>query len=199
MLASPPAQGGSGDQDLLLVRRALAGETEAVERVLARLSCTVRFVFRLNRSLGYDLRPDSLDEVVQQVYAAIWPRLPDYAGAAALESWVYGFCRNCLRAEVRRIGADRRGSAGIDPDHVGDAESRPETAAHRREALDALRDELDALPTAEREVVELRHLEGWTYERIAGHLRQPPSTVKDRCYKALAKMRGRLTRRDVSA
>ncbi len=54
------SDGGTGPQDLILVRSALRGEPEAVEGVLARLSCIARFVCRLNRSLGYGLVADSL-------------------------------------------------------------------------------------------------------------------------------------------
>lgn len=203
MLSSSPApssSGGNGAQDLLLVRAALQGDRAAIDQVLGRLSCIVRFVYRLNRSLGYDLPPDGLEDVAQQVYAALWPRLPDFAGSAALESWAYGFCRNCLRAEARRRSPNARVvSDGIDlGERLGD-EPTPAELAFRAEGLDLLRDELDRLSPVEREVVVLRHVEGWSFERIAGHQGLPPSTIKDRCYKALTKMRGRLQRRDVSA
>ena len=97
-----PSDRGTGPRDLLLVQQALRGDAESVEELLARLSCTVRFVYRLNRTTGYFMTTEALEDVVQQVYAAFWPRLADYTGTAALESWVYGFCRNCLRAEARR-------------------------------------------------------------------------------------------------
>ena len=198
---APSSPGGSGIEDLSLVRAALQGDRTAIDRVLTRLSCIVRFVYRLNRSLGYDLPPDALEDVVQQVYAALWPRLPDFAGSAALESWAYGFCRNCLRAEARRRAPSARvtitdGFEGCD--HHG-SEPTPAELAFRAEGLELLHDELERLSPVDREVVVLRHVEGWSFERIAGHQGQPPSTVKDRCYRALTKMRGRLRRRDVSA
>lgn len=80
--------------DLHLVRRALRGESAAVEEVLARLACVVKFVFRLNKTQGYGLPPEALEDVVQQVYAALWPRLRDFTGGAMLESRAFGFCRN---------------------------------------------------------------------------------------------------------
>ncbi len=185
----------SGTADLHLVRRALNGEPAAVEEVVGRLSCVVRFVFRLNRSLGYGLPVESLEDVVQQVYASLWPRLSNFAGSAALESWVFGFCRNCLRSEVRRRAGQLRALAPGEPGQV----AAPERVLAHREGLEALRDELDRLAPVERRVVELRHLESWSFERIARHLGEPASTVKDRCYRTLIKMRNRLRRRDVSA
>src|SRR5262249_23115740 len=102
------SDGGTGPEDLLLVRRALRGEAGAVELVLARLSCIARLVYRLNESLSYGLGAERLEDAVQQVYMAVWPRLRDFAGSAALESWVYGFCRNCLRAEARKRAMNLR-------------------------------------------------------------------------------------------
>ncbi len=198
---------GSGPADLALVKRALRGESEAVEGVLVRMSCVVRFVFRLNRKLGYRLPSEALEDVVQQVYLSVWPRLDQYVGTASIESWVFGFCRNCLRAEARRRGHRLRlvrpMTAGDDgggeaPEPASD-EAEPEQEFARVEGIEALRDELDRLSPDERVVVELRHLEDWSFERIAEQLELPASTVKDRCYRALTKMKGRLRRRDVSA
>ena len=113
-----------------------------------------------------------------------------------------GFCRNCLRAEARRramnakvvrfVGDDLdRGQTTDDP--------APHDAVARAEGVDAVREELENLKPAEREVVRLRHLEGWSFEQIARHQDLPASTVKDRCYRALMKLKGRLRTRDVSA
>lgn len=193
--------GCTGPQDLLLVKRALRGEVEAVEGLLQRLACIHRFVFRLNRSLGYGLAVDVLEDVVQQVYGAVWPRLRDFAGSAALESWVFGFCRNCLRSEMRRR---RQRAVVLDPE----LESAPAQGESRRtavelavdeEGMDVLRDELARLDPDERTVVEMRFLEDTSFEHIARVLGVPASTVKDRCYRAMTRLKGRLRRRDVSA
>jgi len=185
------ADGGTGPQDLLLVQGALAGDPAAVDGLVQRLSCVVRFVFRLNQTLGYRLATESLEDVVQQVHAALWPRLADYTGAAALETWVFGFCRNCLRAEARR-----RWSAGStdaldaarsdDPDPVQEAE--------RAEGVDRLHAELDRLSPVEREAVSLRHLEGWSFEEIGRRQGLAASTIKDRCYRAMCRLKERLGR-----
>ena len=173
-----------------------------MEGVLTRLSCVARFVYRLNRSLGYGLGGHALEDVVQQVYMAVWPRLGDYAGSAALESWVYGFCRNCVRAEARKRS---RGTKTVTTvlDELDQAPlapgALPPEAMASAERVDAVMMELDRLAPREREVVRLRHLEGWSFEQIARQQAEPASTVKDRCYRALMKLKGRLKRLDVSA
>ncbi len=203
----PVFDAGTGPQDLVLVRRALRGDSDAIELVLQRLSCIVRFVFRLNRTQGHCLPTEALEDVTQQVYASMWPRLQDYAGASALESWAFGFCRNCLRAEFRRRCNRLRSVRSVGDPELLDADAlaaagasmEPARELSRNEGLEALRDELDRLEPKERLIVELRHLENWSFERIATHLDLPASTVKDRCYRALLRMKDRLRRRDVSA
>jgi len=192
---------GTGPQDLILVQSALTGDRAAVQEVLSRLSCVVKFIYRLNQSLGYGLQPEFLEDVTQQVYMAVWTRLDGFAGSAALESWVYGFCRNCLRAEARKraqvLRTTRFSSDEVEMTEEVAASERPDELASQAEGSDAVRDELEQLKPAEREVVALRHLEGWSFEQIARQQGLPASTVKDRCYRALMKMKGRLKRRNV--
>ena len=192
-------RGSTGPQDLLLVTRALRGERDAADGLLERLSCIHRFTFRLNRTLGYGLPTDALEDVVQQVYMAVWPRLRDFAGSAAIESWVFGFCRNCLRAEARRR---RHAAVSLD---AGDADSAtidvdaPETAQHaaeQTEGVDTLRAELARLAPDERTVVEMRFFDELSFEHIARLLALPASTIKDRCYRAMSRLKGRLANRE---
>jgi RNA polymerase sigma factor (sigma-70 family) len=187
---------GTGPEDQLLVQGALRGDRASVDAVMRRLGCVVRFVYRLNRSMGYNMPTEGLEDVVQQVYLAVWPRLPDYAGTSALETWVYGFCRNCLRAEFRRRASRLRVVQTDDnlQDHTVDAPP-PEERAVQMESLDLLHEELEQLTDGDREIVELRHLQDRSFEQIARQKNLPPSTIKDRCYRAVDKIRMRMKRR----
>jgi RNA polymerase sigma-70 factor (ECF subfamily) len=68
----------------------------------------------------------------------------------------------------------------------------PDEVAERAERVDLLRLAMDDLPTEERQVVELRHLEDWSFERIARQHGLAASTVKDRCYRGMQKLQRRL-------
>ncbi len=186
---------GTGPQDLLLIQSTLRGERASVDEVMQRLGCVVRFVYRLNRTMGYQMPTEGLEDVVQQVYLAVWPRLSDYAGTAALETWVYGFCRNCLRSEFRRRTSRLRmlqiHEEGVEQQG---SDTAPEDQVLRMEGLDLLRAELGQLKDSDREIVELRHLQDWSFEQIARQKNLPPSTIKDRCYKSIDKIRTRMKR-----
>ena len=187
---------GTGPQDQILIQAALSGRRDSVDTVMQRLSCVVRFVYRLNRSMGYHMPTEGLEDVVQQVFLALWPRLPEFAGTSALETWVYGFCRNCLRAEFRRRTSRQRPVQNDESLREQVTQTPPpEEIAVQMESLDLLHEELEQLPDDDREIVELRHLQGLSFEQIARQKHLPPSTIKDRCYKAVDKIRMRLKRR----
>lgn len=188
---------GNGPADLLLVQAALQRDRAAVDALMARLGCVPRFVFRLNRSLAVALPAETLEDVVQQVYAAVWPRLPEFHGRNPLETWVFGFCRNCLRSASRRE-RDRRRGASLSAEllaTVPAAERGPGHRLDRVEALGALRDELAELPPEERDAVQARHLDGASFEDLARSSGVAVSTIKDRCYRAMQRLQRRLGRR----
>ncbi|MBK8101052.1 MAG: sigma-70 family RNA polymerase sigma factor [Planctomycetes bacterium] len=190
---------GSGPADLLLVQAALRGDVAAGATLLDRLGCIVKFVWRLNQRLGYQLPAEGQEDVVQAVYAALWPRLRDFTGHNALETWVFGFCRNCLRSEVRRRSLHAR-TPSLPADQLDQLHPEfepPEDLLARRERLEALQHELEQLPAEEAEAVRLRHLEGQAFEDIARARGVAASTIKDRCYRALTRIKDRLCRRHV--
>ena len=85
--------------DMVLVRQALSGDPTAIEEVLARLACIVKFVFRLNRTQGHGLPTEALEDVVQQVYAALAYYYDHF------ESVVAGLQASSAIAEGERVGS----------------------------------------------------------------------------------------------
>jgi RNA polymerase sigma-70 factor (ECF subfamily) len=69
--------------------------------------------------------------------------------------------------------------------------SPSQQAVHREEAV-LLADALDALPTAYREVIILRHLEGLTFPEVARRMERTEDSVEKLWVRALARLRGAL-------
>ena len=104
-----------------------------------------------------------------------------------------------LRSIVRRTAVDawrrERRHASHALDHVAAADLPTVSPPSIEDASDAwqLRQALDRLPAAEREVVQLAHLHQLSQPEIAARLGIPLGTVKSRTHSAYRKLRAALT------
>jgi RNA polymerase sigma-70 factor (ECF subfamily) len=185
---SPESSDASGPNpptaDLALVRQALRGDAAAIDALVERLRCVARILTTVNLKLGRPLRDDELEDLAQDAMVAMWRKLEDYDGRAALETWSYGFCTFEVLRRLRKTSA-ARGVVELD---------RVEVVTVNPEILDFehVRAGLDALEPEERAVLELKHFEDLTFEGIAQRLAVPANTAKTRYYRGLSKLRARL-------
>lgn len=175
------------DDDLdALVRAAQAGDTDALDELLARLQPTV--LHRCSRFLPH--RMDA-EEAAQDTLLAISRSLGSYTGRGSFRGWVTVVASNCARATYRSL---RRRSevAGRAPllDPV-DPQTTSVIAGTRLDLLESL----DALAARYPDLVEvfvLRDVGELGYDQIAALVDLPLSTVKDRIHRARTFVRGRL-------
>jgi RNA polymerase sigma-70 factor (ECF subfamily) len=90
-----------------------------------------------------------------------------------------------LEADLDRSAAGLAGWLAAD-------QTSPSQAAERNEELLCLADALAALPEPQREVVVLKHLRGWTLQRIAEHLGRTVPAVASLLRRGLEDLRRRL-------
>jgi RNA polymerase sigma-70 factor (ECF subfamily) len=69
------------------------------------------------------------------------------------------------------------------------AEPSPSRQAEHNEQLLRLAEALTRLPPAQRQVVELRHLQGWSLEAIGRHLDRTPAAVAGLLHRGLRQLR----------
>ncbi|MET0143737.1 MAG: sigma-70 family RNA polymerase sigma factor [Ilumatobacteraceae bacterium] len=148
-------------------------------------------VFGLARRLL--IEPALAEEIVQEVFLRLWhdpTRFDPERGTmrSYLLTQTHGRAVDALRADVSRRtreerDARRTAESGYDIEHeVIDLT----TAEYVRRSL-------DALPTDEREAIELAYFGGYTYREVAARLEQPEGTVKSRIRSGLKRLRVDLT------
>ena len=133
------------------------------------------------------------EEVVQDTWAAVVRAIDTFEGRSSLKTWIYRIMLNKVRtlatreakivpfAALGHTGSDDE--ASVDPDrlrrpgkpgHWSEPPTRwHELPAEHLEAEETLREILAAieqLPPAQREVVELRDVQGWSPEEICNTL-----------------------------
>lgn len=133
------------------------------------------------------------EEVVQETWIAVIGAIDGFEGRASLRSWTYRIMLNKVRTLARREArvvpfasaqSPRLGGApAVDPARLDSSElgpgywpaapsswDRPDREVLRAELSEVLRRCIDQLPAAQREVVVLRDVEGWTGDEVCDAL-----------------------------
>ena len=153
------------------------GDDDAFAALVARCGPAMRrYVTYVG---GRDL---DADEVVQDALITAWNSIDTLANPDAVQSWLM---RIAARKAIDAVRA-RRLHQPIDDIDVASAQPTPHEVLRTREKLDALREALDQLPEAQREVWVLREIGEMSYDEIAEHLDVTTATVRGRLARARA-------------
>ena len=169
-------------KDRALVKATLWGAPSAREAFLERMRYIPRFLARKSHAYSLD-REEQLD-LSQEIFAAVWRRLPDYRGEAPLEAWIHGFCIRILGSALRRrTRLPRAQREGPSPDL---AEPPPAPLDPRLERLAQALSRLDA---KHHEIVQLHGIQGLDYQTVAEHLDCSARAARARFQRAIQRLR----------
>ena len=143
-----------------LVQRARRGDAAAFEALVRR---HLRPAYSI--ALAIVARPSDAEDVAQEAMIIACERIDTCRDPGCFGAWLFQIVRNhaknwLARRKLRDVGAD---PAPPETVHTGPA---PDAGAFRRQLLAALQQ----LGAAEREVVLLHDLDGWTHPEIAAAL-----------------------------
>jgi RNA polymerase sigma-70 factor (ECF subfamily) len=180
----PSAEGAA---DLTLVQAAVAGDAKATDALVERLAALPAMLRLKNARLGSPLSSHEIDDAAQNVLMALWQKLRRFDGRVPVLCWAYGFALVEIRRTVERRARRREREHEVD--------ALPASAA--TPALDSERvaAAIDALPADDRQIVRLKHFAALTFEEIAAETGALTNTVKTKYYRALQRLRERLTSR----
>lgn len=171
------------DEDVLLIRRLARGDEDALAALYDRHG---RVAFALALRVVGD--PETAEEVVQEVFLAVWRRAAGYdAGKGSVKSWLLAAARN-RAIDVLRMRQARPRTTSFDDIPLVAADDPAHAALA---AVDAafLRAAVATLPADQRTAVELAYFAGLSYPEIAAQLGIPLGTVKSRLRLALERLR----------
>jgi RNA polymerase sigma-70 factor (ECF subfamily) len=170
-----------------LVRAAVAGDRDAVERLLAQVRPhVVRYCRGRLRSPD---RSPSPDDVAQEVCLAVLTGLPRYRfeGKPFL-AYVYGIAAHKV-FDAHRVAGRTRPDPDPGPADLADPAEGPEQRVLRAELSDELRRLLDELPEAQREILVLRVALGLSVAETAAVVGSTPAAVRVAQHRGLARLR----------
>lgn len=136
------------------------------------------------------------EDLVQETYvrAATAANRPDVD--SNLKGWLFVIMRNAWLNHLRhKKSGPRFVELELGEPVVGEAQENPHVVYLRKLERRQVREAIDSLPHAYREIVVLRDIEGLTYQEIANVLDCPAGTVMSRLGRARGKLRKLLTSR----
>jgi RNA polymerase sigma-70 factor, ECF subfamily len=169
------------DTDAALVARVRAGDSRAADRLLERY-------FRACRAVALAVTGDEADadDACQEGFLAAIEQIDTCRNPARFGGWLLQIVRNRARNLVRHQAI--RAAEPLELHQVaGGASAAAEL--ERGELRERLLAALAELSQAQREVVLLHDLEGWTHEEIAGRLGLAAGTVRSHLHHARRHLR----------
>jgi len=173
------------------LKRSTAASDESMRRFQQTIIPHLDAAYNFARFLSRDA--DAAQDIVQEAYLRAYRGFGGFRDGDA-RAWTFTIVRNCYRAWLQegrrktryeRPMTDEReldeGSPSPDP---ASEEDTPEAAFIRKSETQRVREVINQLPDAMREVLVLRELEDLSYKEIAGIIDAPIGTVMSRLARA---------------
>ena len=173
------------DPDLELIRQAQSGDRHAFNTLVVKHQRRVAWAIS-----GIVKSPQEVEELTQDTFIKAWRGILSFRGDSKLSTWLHRIAvntaKNHLVAQKSRISMTDTQRTD-DPDAVspeGIDEEDPERLMAGRQIAETVARAMQELPEVERAAIELRELEGRSYDEIAAALDCPVGTVRSRIFRA---------------
>ncbi len=180
-----------------LLSRCRAGDADAWDELFDQFyGVATRFVFQLSSDLTWE----DAEEISQETFLSVIRNLGAFNGQSAFQTWLLRIAANKAHDHRQRAHAAKRGGGerpiplstgeadGLPPVDPPSPLPGPDALLASAETGALVRESLDQLDTACREIVELRYFADLSYEEIAASLRLNPKTVSSRLSRCLDRL-----------
>lgn len=175
------------DIDRQLVERAQRGDKRAFELLV------MKYQRKLGRLLARFIRdPAEVEDVTQEAFIKAYRALPAFRGDSAFYTWLYRIGINTAKNYLMALGRRAPTSTEIeaqDAEGYDEGEqlrdiNTPESMLLSKEIAQTVNATIEELPEELRTAIQLREIEGMSYEDIARIMDCPIGTVRSRIFRA---------------
>jgi RNA polymerase sigma-70 factor (ECF subfamily) len=183
------------DIDQQLVERAQGGDKQAFGLLVSK------YQRKLGRLLSRFIRdPGEVEDVAQEAFIKAYRALPSFRGDSAFYTWLYRIGINTAKNYLVAMGRRAPTTTEFDADEAESFEdgdqlrdiNTPESVLASKEITATVQKAMEDLPDELRTAIELREIEGLSYEEIASIMNCPIGTVRSRIFRAREAIAARL-------
>ena len=140
------------------------------------------------------------EDLVQETYLRATSAANRPAADSNLKGWLFVIMRHAWLNQLRHRNSGPR-FIELEPNDssIDELQETPHVVYIRKLERDQVREAIESLPDAYREIVVLRDIEGFTYQEIATVLDCPAGTVMSRLGRARGRLRKLLSGRQITA
>lgn len=175
------------DIDRQLVARAQRGDKQAFSLLVEK------YQRKLARLLSRFIRdPAEVEDVTQEAFVKAYRALPAFRGDSAFYTWLYRIGINTAKNYLMAMGRRAPTSTEVDADEAEGFEegeplrdiNTPESVLLSKEIAETVNSTIEKLPEELRKAIQMREIEGMSYEDIAQAMDCPIGTVRSRIFRA---------------
>jgi len=168
-----------------LVKRFISGEEKAFEELFFRYYPVLRrFVAKV--------MPRQAEDIVQEVFLKVYRDIKRFSpDKGSFKTWIFAIAVNLTVDEYRRMRRRLRIFRPLKDEafELPDKSHAPDEEVIEKERHSEIERALKMLPLEQRQVLMLKHLEGFKFKEIARILGIPEGTVKSRMARGLKRLR----------
>ncbi|HXL75922.1 MAG TPA: RNA polymerase sigma factor RpoE [Burkholderiales bacterium] len=173
--------------DRQLVARAQRGDKRAFELLVEK------YQRKLARLLSRFIRdPAEVEDVTQEAFIKAYRALPAFRGDSAFYTWLYRIGINTAKNYLMAMGRRAPTSTEVEADQAEGFDegeqlrdiNTPESVLLSKEIAETVNSTIEKLPEELRTAIQLREIEGMSYEDIARVMDCPIGTVRSRIFRA---------------
>ena len=183
------------DIDQKLVERAQRGDKRAFELLVEK------YQRKLARLLSRFIRDQAeVEDVTQEAFIKAYRALPAFRGDSAFYTWLYRIGINTAKNYLMAMGRRAPTSTEVEAEEAEGFEegeqlrdiNTPESVLLSNEIAQTVNSTIEKLPEELRTAIQLREIEGMSYEDIAKVMDCPIGTVRSRIFRAREAIAGEL-------
>src|SRR5687768_2035733 len=173
--------------DQALVVRAQRGDKQAFNLLVEK------YQRKLARLLSRFIRdPAEVEDVTQEAFIKAYRALPAFRGDSAFYTWLYRIGINTAKNYLMAMGRRAPTSTEIEAEEAEGFDegeqlrdiNTPESVLLTSEIAKTVNATIEQLPEELRTAIQLREIEGMSYEDIARQMNCPIGTVRSRIFRA---------------